>query len=139
MTITFHYKRVSRPGGEIKSPTIPVVLAGKATKFEFAALLDSGADVSAIPKSVAELLGLDLNGKQEEAEGIGGKVPAVQSKMRLSIEKHHEQYSFDIPVKVILTSQDFTILLGRAGFFDKFVVTFDQANEKVMLKRVTSK
>ena len=68
MTLSFRYKRVKRPDGEVKSPSIPVILSGKATKFEFVVLLDSGADISAIPKSVAELLGLDLSGKKEEIE-----------------------------------------------------------------------
>src|SRR3990172_9848452 len=139
MTLSFRYKRVKRPDGEVKSPSIPVILSDKATKFEFVVLLDSGADISAIPKSVAELLGLDLSGKKEEIEGISGKAPAVQSTMHLEISgRSHERYSFDIPVKVILTEQDMPILLGRVGFFDKFVITFDQVNERVMLKRVLS-
>lgn len=139
MTLSFRYKRVKRPDGEVKSPSIPVTLSGKATKFEFVVLLDSGADISAIPKAVAELLGLDMSGNTEDIEGINGKVPAVQSTMHLELSgRSHEQYSFDIPVKVILTEHDMPVLLGRVGFFDKFVITFDQINERVMLKRALS-
>ena len=142
MSLTFRYKRVKRPNNtEVKSPSIPVTLWGNGSKYGFIALLDSGADVSAIPQEVAELLDLDLSGKKEDASGIGGKVPAVQSKINVQIEKPHEVYTFTIPVKVILNKeikfdgQELPVLLGRAGFFDKFVITFDQKEEKVTLKR----
>mgnify|MGYP001592534256 FL=1 len=113
---------------EIKSPSIPVILSGKGNKYQFIALLDSGADLSVIPREVAELLGLDLNKKEEEARGIGGIVPAIQTNMNIELGKPHEMYSFNIPVKVILSDVDeeIPVLLGRAGFFDKFVISFDQ-------------
>ena len=128
---------MTRPDGtEVKSPSIPITLVGKSMKFDAVALLDSGADVSAIPKDIAELLGLDISGKVESAYGIGGKVDSVETSMSLIIEKGHEHYVFDIPVKVILDSYEFPVLLGRAGFFDKFVVSFDQKNEKIFLKKI---
>ncbi|MEK6824389.1 MAG: retropepsin-like aspartic protease [Nanoarchaeota archaeon] len=142
MSLAFRYKRVKRPNNiEVKSPSIPVTLSGAGGKYTFVALLDSGADVSAIPEEVAELLGVDLSGKKEDAAGIGGKVPAVQSKLFLEIGKPHETYKFDLPVKVILNKgivldgQEIPVLLGRAGFFDKFVIIFDQKEERVTLKR----
>lgn len=136
MTINFRYKTVKRPDGtKVKTPSIPIVLDGKE-KFETIALIDSGADISAMPKAVAELLGLNLRGKKTPAYGIGGKVDAVETKVNIIIEKGHERYTFQIPIKVILGNYDFPILLGRLGFFDKFVISFDQANEKVSLKKV---
>jgi len=138
MTLTFRYKRVKRPNDiEVKSPSIPVVLSGVGSKYQFIALLDSGADVSVIPKEVAELLGLDLNKKKEEARGIGGIVPAIQTNINIELGKPDEMYSFNIPVKVILSEidEEIPVLLGRAGFFDKFVISFDQKEERVTLKR----
>jgi hypothetical protein len=136
MTITFNYKTIKRPDGtKVKTPSIPISLSGKE-KFDTIALLDSGADISAIPKSLAEILGLDLRGKKTPAYGIGGKVEATDTNMAITVKKGHERYSFQIPVKVILENYDFPILLGRAGFFDKFVIRFNQSMEKVSLKRV---
>jgi len=137
MSLTFKYKRVKRQNNtEIKSPSIPITISGSGGRYQFIALLDSGADISVIPKDVAELLNLNIDGKKEEAKGIGGKVPAVQTTLNLEVGKPHEIYQFNIPVKVILTDsgEELPILLGRAGFFDKFVITFDQRNEKVILK-----
>ena len=95
MTLTFKYKSVKRPNNtEVKSPSIPISLSGKGAKYGFVALLDSGADVSAIPKDVAELLGLDLSGKKEEAKGIGGTTQTIQRSINVEIEKGHEKYNF---------------------------------------------
>ena len=139
MTISFRYKGVKRPDGTIvKTPSIPLIIIGRET-FETIGLLDSGADISAIPKSIADLLGLNLEGEISFAYGIGGKVKSIESSMKILIQKGHERYSFNIPVKIILDDYDFPILLGRAGFFDKFVITFDQENERVLLKRRTEK
>ena len=135
MTISFHYKTVNRPDGtQVRIPSIPVSLKGKEV-FDTIALLDSGADISAIPKNIAEILGLDLSTKHSPAFGIGGKVDALDTKIGIHIEKGHERYNFTIPVKVILGKYDFPILLGRAGFFDKFVISFDESQGKVSLKR----
>lgn len=99
MTISFKYKTVKRPDDTtIKTPSIPLLLSGKE-KFETLALVDSGADISAIPIAVAEILGLDLSRGKSPAYGIGGKVDAVETKMSITIEKDHERYNFQIPCK----------------------------------------
>ena len=122
MTISFRYKSVKRPDGTlVKTPSIPVTLAGKES-FDTIALLDSGADISAIPKSIAELLGLNLDTRITSAYGIGGRVKSVESSVNVIVQKGHERYSFNLPVKVVLDEYDFPILLGRLGFFDKFVI-----------------
>ncbi|HLD04661.1 MAG TPA: retropepsin-like aspartic protease [Candidatus Nanoarchaeia archaeon] len=138
MTLTFHYKNVQRPDGStVKTPSIPVILMGHE-KLETFALLDSGADISAIPLRIARILGLNLEGEKMTAYGIGGKVESVETTISLMVEKGHERYTFNVLVKVILGDYDFPILLGRDGFFDKFVISFDQQRERILLKRVNS-
>lgn len=135
MTLTFKYKDVARSNGtNALSPSIPATLSNGGTKYNIMVLLDSGADFSAIPKSIAELLGLDLNGEKEKTFGIGGEVSTVGSLMNIELERAHEKYSFKIPVKVILEGPDFPPLVGRAVFFDKFDITFRQHDKKVDLK-----
>ncbi|MBR9699073.1 hypothetical protein GOV09_01290 [Candidatus Woesearchaeota archaeon] len=136
MTISFKYKAVSRPDGtQVKTPSIPVTLRGKEI-FETIALVDSGADISAISQDLAEILGIRLSGAKSPAFGIGGKVDSVETNMGISIQKGHERYSFQMPVKVILGKYDFPVLLGRTGFFEKFVISFDESQEKISLKRI---
>lgn len=138
MTITFKYKTIKRPDGtEVKTPSIPILLNGKE-KFETIALLDSGADISAIPSAIAEILGIELKGEKTPAYGLGGKVDSIETRISITVEKGHEHYTFQIPVKVILGNYDFPILLGRAGFFDKFIISFDQNQEKLSLKKAAT-
>jgi hypothetical protein len=139
MTINFKYKTIRRPdGSEVRTPSIPVILKGQE-KINTLALVDSGADISAISLGMAEILGLDLSGKKGFAYGIGGRVNSIETTMNLSVEKGHEHYTFQIPLKVILGNYDFSTILGRAGFFDKFVISFDQSQEKVSLKKVSKR
>jgi hypothetical protein len=139
MTISFNYKSVKRPNGTtVKTPSIPIILCGKMP-FETIGLIDSGADVSAMPKELAELLELDLSAPNDTSFGIGGKVDSIPTKVKIIVEKGHEKYSFLIPIKVIIGTYDFPVLLGRSGFFNQFVVTFDQSNQKVHLKSSSKK
>jgi len=137
MSMTFKYKTIKRPDGtESRTPSIPLTLIGSPSKFDFIALIDSGADISAIPREIAELLGLNLDGEIQQAFGIGGKVDSIESNMTIIIEKGHEHYLLEIPVKVILGDYDFPILLGRAGFFDEFIISFNQKQQKILLKKI---
>jgi hypothetical protein len=136
MTIAYRYKTIKRPDGtNVRTPSIPITLKGKE-QFDTIALLDSGADISAIPLSIAQILSLNLDGAKSEAYGIGGKVDSIDTQMNVTVEKGHEHYSFNIPVKVILGKYDFPILLGREGFFNKFIISFDQERERILLKRI---
>jgi hypothetical protein len=141
MTLTFRYRAVERPDGRVvKSPSIPVTLVGKAARYDVIGLLDSGADVSVIPKDMAELLGLDLERKPvEESRGIGGTVRSVSTVLQLIVEakRGHERYQITLPVNVLLDGESPPLLLGRAGFFELFVITFDEDGQRISLKRVT--
>lgn len=77
---------------------------------------------------------MDLSGEREKAFGIGGEVPAIETSMNIELGKGHENYSFRIPVKVILDDSDFPPLIGRAIFFDKFDIIFKQHEKRVILK-----
>jgi len=92
--------------------------------------------VQRLKKDMAELLGIDINGKITSAFGIGGKVDSIESKMNIIIEKGHEHYPLEIPVKVILGEYDFPILLGREEFFNNFVISFHQKDQKLFLKKI---
>ena len=135
MTIYFHYKRIERPGilGSALTPSIPIILTGPCGSFETMGLIDSGADVSAIPHEIAEALGLDLSGPSSTAEGIGGKAETKDSYMTIEIKTDHERHNFQISVKVIMGQSNIGVLLGRDIFFDKFRILFDQPIKRIGL------
>jgi len=135
MVMHFKYKQVARPDGTlVKIPSIPITLIGE-TSIDVIALVDSGADISVIPKEMGELLGLDLSGRKDFAYGIGGKVKTVEVKVGVVVEKGHERYSFRMPLKVVLDKYDFPPLLGRKGFFNEFVITINEEKERISLKK----
>lgn len=138
MVLSFRYKDVPRSNGtRAKSPSIPVTLSGSGNSYSFTALVDSGADISAVPRSVAELLNLNFkNKKAEKAFGIGGVASAVETNMNVEFGKGHERYNLIVPVKVILDNYDFPPLIGRAMFFDKFDITFKQSEKKIIFKAI---
>ena len=138
MAISFKYKSVKRhDGNEIKTPSIPVNLRGKSPNWiEFMALVDSGADLSVVPQDVAELLNFDLSGEKDKSRGIGGEVEVINTKMQVNINRKHEDYTFEVPVQVVLGDSKIPVLLGREGFFDQFKITFEQSSEMVILKKV---
>ena len=137
MTISFKYKSVRRPDGTlVKVPAIPLTIFGKEN-IDTIGLLDSGADISAMSKDMAKLLGLKLDKKIDFAFGIGGKVKSIQATINILIEQKHERYNLGLPIKIILDDYSFPLLLGRAGFFDEFIITFDQPKGRVVLKKIT--
>lgn len=54
-------------------------------------------------------------------------------------QRVHDFLKMTLTFNVIIGQYEFPVLLGRAGFFDKFVIAFDQANEKVTLKANTKR
>lgn len=134
----FNYKSVRRPnGGFVKCPMVPVTITGNsAMRIEFMALLDSGADLSVIPKDVAELLNLDIHKETSKSKGIGGDVNVINTNLLVNISKGHESYNINLPVQIILNNENIPVILGRAGFFDEFDILFDQKNQRVSLKKI---
>ena len=138
MVMSFKYKSITRANGVIiKTPSIPITILGNSgLRIEFTALIDSGADVSVIPQEVAELLNINIQGEKSKSKGIGGEVDVVNSKITLNIRKGHEDYTFTIPVQIVLGNHQIPVLLGRTGFFDEFSILFEQSKEKILLKKI---
>ena len=80
---------------------------------------------------------MDLSSKKPETiRGVGGKAKAIKSNVSVTIARGHERYSLTIPVFVILEGGDFPILIGRAGFFENFEITFKEAKKRISIKKV---
>ena len=140
MALFFKYKKIDMPEPlePVYAPAIPVTLSGIKESLDVIALLDSGADMTAIPIGIAEIIGADLSGKKEEVVGVGGKVSAVESKIICIVKGGHEKYNFSLTVKVLLGDLEgkFPILLGRKDFFENFDITFKESDKKMVLKKV---
>src|SRR3989338_2768976 len=139
MAIVYKYVHVPRHDGTLrKAPYISVSIRDSADKLiEVVALLDSGADVTVVPKDLALLLGLKEDELETNTRGIGGSTKVKKTKLSFRVKGERESYHLTVPALVLQNpDEDVPLLLGRNGFFEEFHITFKQAEEKVILKKV---
>ena len=131
MSYVFKYLTAPRPNLEpAKGPYLSITLHGKDGKIlNTLALLDSGADTCAMPKSAAEILGLDLEtAKESSIWTASGSIIAKRVDVDITIHLAHEKKTIRAPFNVLMCSSNYEppIMLGRVGFFDNFYITFNE-------------
>lgn len=117
-------RRLTEYFGEVHFPIANVRLRrGDGGLEGFAIPLDSGAVISLLRRSVADVLGLNWeNGRRVELGGIAGQrfrahVHQVETVL-------HDSFRFPVPY-AIADREDVPNLLGRLGFFDQVQIDFD--------------
>jgi len=135
MSFNFKYKPVVlKRGSKIYRPLIPITINGKEA-FDALAVLDSGSDITILPKEIAEELGVDFKG-DNEISGIGGSpLKAKEGKINITFGKGIEIYRFDIPVLVPTEKENLSLIIGRLGFFNQFRITFDESQKRIEFKK----
>jgi gag-polyprotein putative aspartyl protease len=120
------------------TPTYPVQFIGEdGAIIKIEMIVDSGADVTFIPKKIGQQLGfVKSHGEAVEmASGVGSKVSYLVRKNAILIN--------DIELNIhLLWGQDDKIgdiLLGRMDVFEHFDVTFSQSREKIIFTPVPKK
>lgn len=98
-------------------------------------LLDTGADVSMVSVSMAEDLGIDLARCPADAcSGIEGRPVRVY---HASIAVRIGHVGLSLPC--LISQTDMTpFLLGRAGLFARFSITFDTRWRRIVLTEIRS-
>lgn len=128
MKLKFPYQvRTSPIFGPV--PTIKLKLPLKTVEGleTFAFLFDTGADITSLPISVIDKLGVDINKcKKIKMSGFEGSTIIVYLS-RITIVLANK--AFSIPC-VFNPNINVAILLGRARILDKFTITLD-AKKKV--------
>ena len=95
-------------------------------------LIDSGAVVSALPKTLAEDLGINLSELPRiTIEGFAGqKTFAYKGEFVVKIGREEVA----IPV-VFSENPKASNILGRIGFFDEFNITFDAETQRIKISK----
>ena len=135
----------------IKRPRIDVIfrkfperaVPEKNPEFTTLALVDSGADVCFISRTIANALRLDIDEKSKQTStGAGGEFTTYRSKMYLEILYKGQRIGIDT-VDVLFPESDpvgvhfrKNVLIGRSGLFDKYVVTFNNKQKTLDLKKM---
>lgn len=133
MEIEFDFRR-ERSGlfGDILRPVARVVLLYRGMKIPEIFYVDSGADITLIPRSVGEILKLSDPSNQEvfDIKGIGEKgVPIVVRKVGMQFG--------DLQIQARIgwaLIEDIPLLLGREDIFPHFDILFSK-NQKTTFQR----
>lgn len=123
MTITFPCTVYSHPQlGSIVLPYVTVILRAGTHEIAGEFLLDSGADITLIPRGIGELLGFTL--ADAEIADLGD-LQAVLPVVFQTVEMQIGPYSFAARVAWAL-SEDVPLILGRLDVFDRFDIELVQ-------------
>ncbi len=123
--ITFRYReeKIANNNQTIQRPVADIYLKTKnGAWIEFHPYIDSGADVTLIPLSLGQLIGLTIDEKNiEQIGGIRGSVPIVYHQNKIKIG------GIELSVRIAWALiEEVPPLLGRTDIFDTFHVTFKQ-------------
>ena len=132
-SITFPYREEqSKFFGLIYRPVARVKLNSAGEWIPEWMYVDSGADITLIPRSVGDLLGFEVNkGKIVDITGVGGgTVPVIVKKVMMCVGKE----IFDARVAWALI-EDVPPLLGRMDVFNKFDVIVREEEKEVVFKK----
>ncbi len=117
--------------GAVKRPVAKVTLINKDNKIPQILYVDSGADITLVPRSVGEILDLDDPKPSEiiDIKGIGEKgVPIVLRSVTIQL--------VDININARIgwaLIEDVPLLLGREDFFKYFDIIFSK-NKKTIFR-----
>ncbi|MBI5227488.1 aspartyl protease family protein [Candidatus Micrarchaeota archaeon] len=122
MEIEFKFREGhSRIFGKTLRPVADVTLRNGDRDVVQGMIVDSGADVTLIPKSVGDYIGFKINNEKiVEVKGIGDRgIPVVLKKAFIRIGEKE----IDAIVAWSLI-EEVPLLLGRKDVFDKFQIIF---------------
>lgn len=128
-------------GYPYRLPMAHVILKHKKIIFPTAALIDSGATSTFLPRDFAEILHLDLSKEPDNAVCATGNFETISSlldncsliKGKSSVFESFENMIVTVPVKLNTLPY---MVLGRNSIFKRFSVKFLENQQKINLKRV---
>lgn len=133
ISFPWEYEAVSGLG-KIFRPYVPIYLNTKEAgwkRFDF--IVDSGADITMLPKSMLDILGIDKKKiTKGEATGIGGFTTKTwQTKIPIKIGE------WELEILATFTSENLTpLLLGRVDTLDsQFSWNFDHKKKEILFTK----
>jgi len=133
---SFPYVLEKVKDGFVYRPKIPVTISYKGNRIETWAIIDSGSDVSILPREIANALCTELSGKQVDIAGMGGGLlKVVTDYINLGIAGINlPQTKVFIPVEGSKDAEQF--ILGHEPLFKEFNITFEYNAKKITLNKI---
>lgn len=111
-------------------PIIEFILENNNQKIRADAVVDSGASISIFKADIAKAVGIDLRkGEKRIFQGASAKLVGYVHEVTLTIDK----YRFKCKVAFSEDLQTSFNLLGRESIFDKFLLTLNEKEKKIIL------
>lgn len=104
--------------------------------LSFIFLIDSGASISALPKSDAPALGIDYKkGGKIFVSGINGE-PITAFRHKINAVFKNETVKLPL---LFMSNDNAPRVLGREGIFNKFTIVFEEENQRSGFIKKTAK
>ena len=132
--VKFKGKKLNIPKvGILWIPTAKVELIANGKTYFCEVIVDSGADISLIPRTLGEFLGFSFTGEKiQEIRGIGeGTIPYVIKTIEVKIEN----FKFKCRIGIALI-EEIPLILGRFDVFDNFNIEFRQKEMLTIFRKV---
>lgn len=94
--------------------------------------VDSGADISLVPRNFGLLLGLDLTKNLGQIRGIGDAIVPLSLQ---DVEFRVEEHKIKVKIAVALINE-VPYVLGRFDFFKLFKISFQEYESKIIVEKV---
>lgn len=112
-------------------PLVDIAIHSNFRIFKVRALVDSGASLSLFRPELARYLGLEIEqGRRIVLESITAQIVAFIHDLKAEINGK----KFKLPIAFLATPHTSFNILGREGFFDQFVIIFDEEKKILRLK-----
>lgn len=139
MALIYKFKKFKLESGVYtKRPIVDIILKNEDKYLEFTAILDSGSDVTTIPKAVADYLGLKIEEKEIEMVGYKGKGKVKQSKITIIFKgkvQRQDEILSNVPVAIMQDPEEEDVIIGTTGIFEHFKIVFNDT-KNVKLTRI---
>ena len=126
------------PAGIVYRPEAKLRISGTAGEAYVRALIDTGADHTIVPFSIAEDVGAELfRNEQDAAKGISGhEIAIVPGQVELELLGDTESYHWTAVIGFarFATADDECCIFGHAGGLEFFLASFDGVARAVKLK-----
>ena len=132
MIVTVYDRRfpyIPDPADNILRPVVPIRITYGGLSTDRFALVDSGADISTFPKTIARILGIDLSRlTPDRSTGTAGKVKTWYCQCDITVEGITQRCDVAIVNKKVLP-----YLLGRDPFFKLLQIGFRESRGEFYL------
>jgi len=130
--VRFKGKKINIPKvGILWIPTAKIELIANRKIYFCEMIVDSGADITLIPRSLGEFLGFSFTGEKiQEIRGIEeGTLPYVTKTLEVKIGN----FKFKCRIGIALIEK-IPLILGRLDVFDNFDIEFKQKESNTIFR-----